>query len=131
MQGNRVPLQRLFVGVPLPEGLLWFVQSAQAALEPAPLLGAAVEVGELAPGEHQRPEGERVAAHDPLQLGDAQVERALDRRERHVHDRVVEHDDEQPERDGGERPPLPVLPGDDRRPRLPRLQAHGKDVSAC
>ncbi len=36
MQGDRVPLQRLFVGVPLPEELVGFVQSAQAALEPAP-----------------------------------------------------------------------------------------------
>ena len=33
----------------------------------------------------------------------------LDRRQRDVHDRVVEHDHEQPERDGDERPPLPVL----------------------
>ena len=32
----RAPLQRLFVGVPLPERLVGFVQSAQAALEPAP-----------------------------------------------------------------------------------------------
>ena len=36
MDGGKVPLQRLFVGVPLPERLLGFVQAAQAALEPAP-----------------------------------------------------------------------------------------------
>jgi 2'-5' RNA ligase len=36
MDSGRVPLQRLFVGVPLPERLLDFVQAAQAALEPAP-----------------------------------------------------------------------------------------------
>ena len=36
-------------------------------------------------------------------------ERALDRRQRDVHDRVVEHDHEQPERDRRERPPLPPL----------------------
>jgi 2'-5' RNA ligase len=34
MQSGKVPLQRLFVGVPLPEELMGFVQSAQEALEP-------------------------------------------------------------------------------------------------
>ena len=36
MQGGGVSLQRLFVGVPLPEELVGFVQTAQAALKPAP-----------------------------------------------------------------------------------------------
>ena len=33
------------------------------------------QVGELAAGEHQRAEGERVAGHDPLELRDREVER--------------------------------------------------------
>jgi hypothetical protein len=76
--------------------------------EPAP-----EQVGELAAREHERAEGQRVARHDPFELGDLQMERALDRRQRDVHDRVVEHDHEKTERDGGERPPLAVLLGED------------------
>ena len=36
MPAGGAPLQRLFVGVPLPEGLIDFVRSAQEALGPAP-----------------------------------------------------------------------------------------------
>ena len=67
----------------------------------------AVGVGELAADQHQRREAERVAGDDPLQLGEVGAEVFLDRRQRHVHYRVVEHDHEEAERDGGERPPLP------------------------
>jgi len=67
------------------------------------------QVGELAAGEHQHGKGQEVAVHDPLELGHADVKVALDRRQRDVHDRVVEHDHEQPEGDGDESPPLAVL----------------------
>ena len=69
----------------------------------------AEQVGELAAGEHERAEGQRVAGDDPLELGHLEIERVLDRRQRHVHDGVVEHDHEEAERHRRERPPLPVL----------------------
>jgi hypothetical protein len=69
----------------------------------------------LPPGEHEDAEGERVAVEDPFELGDADVQVALDRRQRHVHDRVVEHDHEQAECDRPQRPPLPVLRVEDLR----------------
>ena len=72
---------------------------------------AAEEVGELAAGEHERGEGERVAGDDPLELGEPDVQRLLHRRQRDVHDGVVEHDHEKPERHRPERPPLLVLLG--------------------
>ena len=37
---------------------------------------AAEEVGELAAGEHEHGEGERVAGHDPLELGDRRCPRS-------------------------------------------------------
>jgi hypothetical protein len=69
---------------------------------------AAVRVRELAADQHQRREAERVAGDDPLELGEVGAEVLLDRRQRDVHDGVVEHDHEEAEGDGGERPPLPV-----------------------
>ena len=83
--------------------------------QPAP-----VGVGELAADQHQRGERQRVAGDDPLELGEIGAEVALDRRQRDVHDRVVEHDHEQPERDGGERPPLAVLLCEDPSPHADR-----------
>jgi hypothetical protein len=70
---------------------------------------AAVGVGDLAPDQHQRRERQGVARHDPLELGEIGVEVALDRRQRDVHDGVVEHDHEEPDRDRRERQPLPIL----------------------
>ncbi len=67
------------------------------------------EVGELAAGEHEGGEGERIPGDDPLELGEAHVQRAPHRGQRDVHDRVVEHDHEEPDRHRGERPPLLVL----------------------
>ena len=55
----------------------------------------------LPPDEHQRRERQRVAGDDPLQLGEIGAEILLDRRQRDVHHRVVEHDHEEAERDGG------------------------------
>jgi hypothetical protein len=68
-----------------------------------------IPVGELPARQHQRGERERVAGDDPLQLRQADAEVALDRRERDVHDRVVEHDHEQAEGDRDQRPPLARL----------------------
>jgi hypothetical protein len=76
-------------------------------------LAAAVHVGELAPGDEQRREHERVAGDDPLQLRDRDLEVLADRRQGDVHDGVVEHDHEEAERDCCERPPLLVLLGED------------------
>ena len=72
---------------------------------------AAVEVRELAAGDQERGERERVGDHDPLELRDRDVEVALHRRQRHVHHRVVEHDHEEAERDRRQRHPLAVLLG--------------------
>ena len=57
----------------------------------------AVHIGELPAREHENREAERVPGHDPLELRDADPEIALNRRERDVHDGVVEHDHEQGE----------------------------------
>ena len=84
-------------------------EDRQADDEDAP---APEQVGQLAAGEHQRGECERVAGDDPLELREPGPELTLDRGQRHVHDRVVEHDHEQAEADGRERPPLAVLGGD-------------------
>ena len=70
----------------------------------------------LPPDEHQRGERQRVAGHDPLELGEVGAEVALDRRQRDVHDGVVEHDHEQAEGDGGQRHPLAVLLCEDPSP---------------
>jgi hypothetical protein len=69
----------------------------------------AEQVGQLPAREQEHAERQRVGVHDPLELryGDAEV--GADRRQRDVHHRVVEHDHEQAERDGDERPPLAVL----------------------
>ena len=45
-------------------------------------------------GEHARRERQRVGVDHPLQLGERRVERALDRRQRDVHDRDVEQQHE-------------------------------------
>ena len=71
------------------------------------------EVGELAAGDQQRCEDERVGGDDPFELRDRDVQVLLDRRQRDVHDGVVQHDHEEAEGDRGERPPLLVLLGED------------------
>ena len=76
-------------------------------------LAPAEHVGELAAGDQQRREDERVAGDDPLELRDRDLQILRDRGQRDVHDGVVEHDHEEAERDSGERPPLLVLLGED------------------
>jgi len=76
---------------------------------------AAEEVGELPAREHENGKGERVGVDRPLELREADAEIALDRRQRHVHDRVVEHDHEEGERERAQRPPPAVLLREDPR----------------
>ena len=75
-------------------------------------LAAAEDVAEAAAGDQQDGEGERVGVDRPLQRGQARRRSALDRRQRDVHDGVVEHHHEQREAHGRERPPAAVLLGD-------------------
>ena len=77
---------------------------------------AAEQVAELAAREQQRREGQRIGRNRPLELRTADAELPLDRRQRHVHDRVVEHDHEEREAQRAQRPPLPVLVREDPRP---------------
>ena len=58
---------------------------------------AAEDVAEPAAGDEQHGEGERVRVDRPLERGQRGVEVVLDRRQRDVHDRVVQHDHEQGE----------------------------------
>ena len=60
---------------------------------------AAEQVGEFPAREHERAERERVAGDDPFELRNLEVERALHRGERDVHNRVVEHDHEEAEQE--------------------------------
>ena len=70
------------------------------------------DVAEAATRRQEDGEGERVAVDDPLEARQAGAQIALDRWQRHVDDRVVEHDHEQREAHGAERPPLAIRVGD-------------------
>ena len=72
-------------------------------------LAAAEDVAEAPAGDEQHGEGQRVGVDRPLEAGDRRAEVLLDRRQRDVHDRVVEHDHEQREAHGAERPPAAVV----------------------
>ena len=101
---------------------LWLLpQSWSSGAQPGILrLGsAAEEIGELSSREQEHGERERVRAHDPFELRDARAEALPDRRQRDVHDGVVEHDHEETERDGREREPLPVVLCEDPSPHVP------------
>ena len=71
------------------------------ALAPEPVAQLAAEQDQG--GEHQD-----VGVHRPLQVLRGGLQLLLDRRQRHVHDRVVEHDHEQGEAHRKQRPPLVV-----------------------
>ena len=71
-------------------------------------LAAADKVGELAGREQQHCERQRVGVDGPLELGEPDPELALDRRQRNVHDRQVDVDHQQREREHAQRPPAPV-----------------------
>ena len=70
---------------------------------------AAEDVAEPPAGDEQDAEGERVGVDRPLEPRDRRVEVALDRRQRDVHDGVVEHHHEQREAHRAERPPAAVV----------------------
>src|SRR6266478_4210158 len=84
---------------------------------------AAEEIAELAARDQQGREDERVRGDDPLELRDRDVEVSLDRRQRDVHHRVVEHDHEEAERNRDQRPPFAVLVGEEAclHPLVPSL----------
>ena len=66
-------------------------------------------VAQAAGGEQQAGEHERVGVDDPLQLADAGAEVAHERGQRHVDDRVVDHDHEQAHAEHGERRPAAAV----------------------
>ena len=66
---------------------------------------AAEEVAGAAAEQQEPAEDERVGVDDPLQVGLGQPEIGLDRRQRDVHDRRVEHDHELGEADQDEDEP--------------------------
>ena len=84
--------------------------SAEAAVKmPSPItktLRRPDAVGDRAGGQQQRRERERVGVDDPLQVGEARLEVALDVGQRDVHDRDVEQQHEGRDADRDERPPL-------------------------
>ena len=76
---------------------------------------AAVAIAERSRGEEQAGEHERVGVDDPLQIADARPEVAHQGGERHVDDRVVDHDHEEAHAEHRERaPPTRVECGSDR-----------------
>ena len=62
-------------------------EAKDAEREDPPL---AVQVAERAADQDQRAEREQIAVDDPLLCGEPAAERALDRRQRDVHDGAVE-----------------------------------------
>ena len=66
------------------------------------------DVAEPAARHEEDGEGQRVGVDRPLEARERRIEVRLDRRQRDVHDRVVEHDHEQREAHRGERPPAAV-----------------------
>ena len=70
---------------------------------------AAEPVTEAAGGEEQAGEHERVRVDHPLQVADARAEVADERRQRHVDDRVVDHDHQQAHAEDRERGPAPAV----------------------
>ena len=70
---------------------------------------AAEAVAQLAAEHDQHGERQDVGVDRPLELRRGRVEIALDRGQRHVDDRVVEHDEEEAEAHRGQRQPLVPL----------------------
>ena len=71
-------------------------------------LAPAEDVAEAPAGDEQHAERQRVRADGPLERRVGRLQVRLDRRQRDVHDRVVEHDHEQREAHRRERPPAAV-----------------------
>ena len=75
--------------------------------EPPP----AEQVGRAATEQKESAEGQRIAACDPLQVRGREVERALDRRQRDVDDRDVDHEHELRRAEQSERDPAARIGG--------------------
>ena len=73
---------------------------------------AAEDVAEASARDEEDGEGEGVGVDGPLEAGDRAVQILLDRRQRDVHDRVVEHDHEEREAHRAQGPPAAVVVGD-------------------
>ena len=73
---------------------------------------AAEDVAQAPAGDEQHGEAQRVGVDGPFEAADRRVQVLLDRRQRDVHDRVVEHDHEQREAHRAEGPPAAVVVGD-------------------
>ena len=83
-------------------------QSSEARLKRTEADGehapAAEQVGQRPGGEQHRRQHQRVGVHDPLEVGEAGVQLALDVRQRDVHHRDVQQQHERAEADGDEGP---------------------------
>jgi hypothetical protein len=70
------------------------------------------DVAEAPAGDEQDGEAEGVGVDGPLEAGDRAAQVLLDRGQRDVHDRVVEHDHEEREAHRAQGPPAAVVVGD-------------------
>ena len=77
-------------------------------------LAPPVDVADDARGEQEGGESQRVRVDDPLQVGEARVERLLNVGQRHVDDRDVEQEHERRRADGDQGPPFSVESGHSR-----------------
>ena len=77
-------------------------------------LAPPVDVAGHARGEQEGGQRQRVGVDDPLQVGEARVQRLLDVGQRHVHDRDVEQEHEGRRADGDQGPPFAVESGHSR-----------------
>jgi hypothetical protein len=75
------------------------------ASPPAEEQASAVPVAEAAAGDERAGIADAVAGNDELEQRRARVQRAVERRERHVHDEEVQNGQERAEDDDGERAP--------------------------
>jgi len=98
-------------------------EDREAEGEDAP---AAEPVGERAGGQQEHRERQDVGVDDPLEVGEARVERRTQVGQRHVHDGQVEHEHEGRERHDPERPPAGARGGRGRCGSL--LGGHGTPI---
>ena len=70
-----------------------------------------VDVARHPGGQQEGGQRQRIGVHDPLQVREARVQRLLNVRQRHVHDRDVEKEHEGRRADGDQGPPFAVESG--------------------
>ena len=96
---------------------------------------AAEDVAQATARDEQHGEAQRVGVDGPFETADRGVQVLLDRGQRDVHDRVVEHDHEQREAHRAEGPPAAVVVGDGRadtgHERWGRLERAEERVARC